>query len=122
MKHCMVVDDSDVIRKVARRILEKMNFQISEAENGQDAMEKIHNKMPDAILLDWQMPVMGAFEFLGALRLGNFPTKPYIIYCATENDPADISRAMSAGADDYILKPFDRETITVKMIEAGFQV
>lgn len=119
MKHCLVVDDSDVIRKVARRILERMQVEISEAENGQEAIEKCTARMPDAILLDWQMPVMGGVEFLGALRLMQAETKPYIIYCTTENDPAELSRAFAAGADDYILKPFDRATLSTKLADCG---
>lgn len=119
MKNCLVVDDSDVIRKVARRILEKLQFEITEAENGQEAIERCSATLPDLVLLDWQMPVMGGVEFLGALRLANYDRKPHVIYCITENDPAEISRAFAAGADDYLLKPFDRETVTNKLIEAG---
>jgi two-component system chemotaxis response regulator CheY len=121
MKHCLIVDDSEVIRKVARRILEKLNFETSEAEHGQEAIERCKAIMPDAILLDWNMPVMGGIEFLASLRLtaGESERKPYILYCTTENDPVDISKALAEGADDYLLKPFDREAITSKMIEAG---
>ena len=119
MKHCLVVDDSDVIRKVARRILETMNFEVSEAENGQEAIERCKSRAPDAILLDWHMPVMGGFEFLGALRLSNLERKPFVLYCTTENDPAELTRAFAAGADDYVLKPFDRESIESKLANAG---
>lgn len=70
MKHCMVVDDSGVIRKVARRILEEMKFETSEAVDGKDALDKCRVGMPDAILLDWNMPVMSGLEFLKALRQG----------------------------------------------------
>lgn len=119
MKHCLVVDDSEVIRKIARRILETMCFETSEAETGEEAIGRCQMHMPDAILLDWQMPVMGGIEFLGALRLANLPRKPYIIYCTTENDPVDLARAFAAGADDYILKPFDREGLEAKLTDAG---
>ena len=119
MKHCLVVDDSEVIRKVARRILKTMNFEVSEAENGQEAIERCQMRTPDAILLDWQMPVMSGVEFLGSLRLANLAKRPFVIYCTTENDPSDIARAFAAGADEYILKPFDREAIEAKMTDAG---
>ncbi len=119
MKHCLVVDDSDVIRKVARRILESMHFEISEAGNGQEAIELCQAHTPDAILLDWHMPVMNGVEFLGALRLANLERKPYVIYCTTENDPADIARAFAAGADEYLLKPFDRESLEAKLTDIG---
>ena len=119
MKTCLVVDDSDVIRKVARRLLETMNFDITEAENGQQALERCNARMPDAILLDWHMPVMGGIEFLEALQLMKSERPPYVIYCTTENDPADISRAIGSGAHDYLLKPFDRASIEMKLADAG---
>lgn len=118
MKHCLVVDDSEVIRKVARRILESMNIEVSEAENGHEAVERCVQRRPDAVLLDWQMPVLSGLEFLGALRLATKGERPYIIYCTTENDPAEISRALMGGADNYLLKPFDRGSLTAKMAEA----
>jgi two-component system chemotaxis response regulator CheY len=119
MKNCLVVDDSDVIRKVARRILESMNFQITEAENGQEAIERCKTSVPDMVLLDWHMPVMGGIEFLGALRLANLDRKPFVVYCTTENDAADISKAIAAGADEYLLKPFNREVLESKLAEVG---
>ena len=68
MKSCLVVDDSRVIRKVARRILEDLNFQIDEAADGLEALNSCRRKMPDAILLDWNMPVMSGIDFLRQLR------------------------------------------------------
>ena len=120
MKHCLVVDDSEVIRKVARRILESMHFEISEAETGQQAIEMCKASTPDAILLDWMMPVMSGVEFLGALRLANLEKRPYIIYATTENDQSELTRAFTAGADDYVLKPFDRASLVAKFTDAGF--
>lgn len=119
MKHCLVVDDSEVVRKVARRILESMHFEVTEAENGQEAVERCVQRMPDAVLLDWDMPVMNGLEFLGALRLATKSDRPRIVYCLTENDPAEISRALLGGADDYLLKPFDRGTIAAALSGAG---
>ena len=119
MKHCLIVDDSEVIRKVARRILESMQFEILEAENGQQAIEICKKQMPDAILLDWHMPVMGGVEFLGALRLANLEKRPYVLYATTENDQSELSRAFTAGADDYVLKPFDTESLEAKLADAG---
>ena len=58
MKNCLVVDDSSVIRKVARRILEGLEFQISEAEDGEQALDACRQRMPDAVLLDWNMFVV----------------------------------------------------------------
>jgi two-component system chemotaxis response regulator CheY len=119
MKHCLVVDDSDVIRRAARRILESLHFEVTEAGNGQEAVERCKQRMPDAVLLDWDMPVMNGLEFLGALRLATKSERPHVVYCLTENDPAEISRALLGGANDYLLKPFDRGTITAAYSSAG---
>lgn len=119
MKRCLVVDDSEVIRKVARRILESMHFTIIEAENGQEAFERCQADPPDAVLLDWHMPVMNGLEFLGALRLAKLPHKPYVIYCTSENDPNDITKALAAGASEYLLKPFDRDDLQAKFADIG---
>ena len=114
MKRCLIVDDSNVIRKVARLILESQNFEIAEAEDGKEALDKCTEKTPDVILLDWHMHGMGATEFLTAIRLEHAKRRPYIIYCTTENDADDLARAYAAGADDYILKPFDRAALVSK--------
>jgi two-component system, chemotaxis family, chemotaxis protein CheY len=119
MKRCLVVDDSDVIRKVARRILESMQIATEEADNGQEAIERCQADPPDAILLDWHMPVMNGVEFLSALRLSRIQRKPFVIYCTTENDPADIARAFAAGADEYLLKPFSSEELKAKLADIG---
>jgi two-component system, chemotaxis family, chemotaxis protein CheY len=119
-KHCLIVDDSAVIRKVARRILEGMDFTIMEAEDGAKALDVCSVHMPDAILLDWNMPVMDGYEFLKVLRTVENGKKPKVVFCTTENDVAHIARAMHAGADEYIMKPFDREILSVKFQEIGF--
>ncbi len=120
-KHCLVVDDSPVIRKVARRILENMNFMIMEAEDGAKALDVCAVHMPDAILLDWNMPVMDGYEFLKVLRTVENGKKPKVVFCTTENDVAHIARAMHAGADEYIMKPFDKEILSVKFQGIGLR-
>lgn len=119
MKHCLVVDDSAVIRKVARRILEGLAFRISEAEDGQRALEQCRAEMPDAILLDWNMPVMDGYEFLKQLRRLPDGAGPKVVFCTTENDVAHIARALHAGANEYIMKPFDRDIMAAKFQEVG---
>ena len=119
MKVCLVVDDSAVIRKVARRILEGLDFAIAEAADGLQALERCEAQMPDAILLDWNMPEMDGYEFLKALRASPGGAKPKVVFCTTENDVAYIARAMHAGADEYIMKPFDREIVVSKFQEIG---
>ena len=119
MKQVLVVDDSAVIRKVATRILEGMRFQTAEAEDGSKALSACGYLMPDAILLDWNMPVMDGFEFLRELRRMPGGSHPKVVFCTTENDVAHIARAMHAGADEYIMKPFDKEIMQSKFEEIG---
>lgn len=119
MKTCLVVDDSSVIRKVARRILEDMDFSVEEAADGEEALQKCRTSMPDSIFLDWNMPVMDGLEFLKALRSAEGGEGPKVVFCTTENDVAHIAKAMRAGANEYIMKPFDREIVEAKFAEVG---
>jgi len=119
MKQCLVVDDSRVIRKVARQILTELQFDIAEAGDGQEALDQCRKTMPDAILLDWNMPVMSGIEFLRALRVEEGGQAPIVVFCTTENDISHITEAISAGANEYIMKPFDREIIEAKFSEVG---
>src|SRR3984893_14437554 len=119
MKTCLVVDDSSVIRKVARRILEGLEFQIVEAENGEEAIETGQGPLRGAVLLGWHMPKMDGYEFLRALRRLPGGDKPKVVFCTTENDVAHIARALHAGANEYIMKPFDKEIVEAKFQEVG---
>jgi two-component system chemotaxis response regulator CheY len=110
MKTCLIVDDSKVIRKVARHILETLEFQVEEAGDGREALDRCEAKMPDVVLLDWNMPVMSGMEFLKLLRQRGHSDQPKVVFCTTENDMAHIRAALEAGADEYVMKPFDRET------------
>ena len=114
MKSCLIVDDSSVVRKVARRILEDMDFIVDEAEDGQEAFDKCRQEMPDSILLDWQMPIMGGIEFLKLLRGYVGGEKPHVVFCVTENDIGQIALALKAGANDFMMKPFDRDLLEAK--------
>jgi two-component system chemotaxis response regulator CheY len=119
MKHCLVVDDSSVIRKVARRILEGFDIRVSEAENGESALVLCKQAMPDGILLDWNMPVMDGFQFLVELRSLPGGDAPKVVFCTTENDVSYITRALRAGANEYVMKPFDKDIIEAKFQEVG---
>jgi two-component system chemotaxis response regulator CheY len=119
MKTCLVVDDSSVIRKVARRILEGLEFAIQEAEDGEEAIAICGQQIPDAILLDWNMPKMDGYDFLRALRRLPGGDRPKVVFCTTENDVAHIARALHAGANEYIMKPFDKEIVAAKFQEVG---
>ncbi|MGA9659170.1 MAG: response regulator [Asticcacaulis sp.] len=119
MKTCLVVDDSRVIRKVARRILENLQFEVSEANDGLEALNACKGTMPAAILLDWNMPVMDGITFLRQLRKEEGGKAPIVIFCTTENDLAHITEALTEGASEYIMKPFDSEILEAKFSEVG---
>ncbi len=118
-RSCLVVDDSRVVRKVARRILEGMGFGVDEAEDGACALTACQAKLPDAVLLDWNMPVMNGIEFLRALR-GKFgPDHPIVVFCTTENEMRFVEEAIDAGAQEFIMKPFDDAIIRGKFKQVG---
>lgn len=111
MPTCLIVDDSHVVRKIARRILEELGFECLEAEDGQKAYDAVLRKMPDAILLDWNMPILNGYDFLGKLRHTPGGAVPRVVFCTVVNDLSRIKKALASGADEYIMKPFDAEII-----------
>ncbi len=119
MKTCLVVDDSKVIRKVARHILETLDFRVTEVGDGQEALDSCMASAPDVVLLDWNMPVMSGMDFLRALRESQIARRPKVVFCTTENGMAYIRAAIEAGADEYVMKPFDRETLASKLQIVG---
>ena len=119
MKTCLIVDDSRMIRRVAGRIVKDLGFETDEAVNGQDALDKCRIDLPDAILLDWKMPVMDGVSFLKQLRDMPDGKDPTVVFCTSERDVDHIVEALSAGADEYIMKPFDSDIIESKFSLAG---
>ena len=116
---CLIVDDSRVVRKVARRILESNGFAVAEAADGQQALTACRESLPDCVLLDWNMPVMDGITFLKQLR-GEFgPDHPRVVFCTTENDMTHIAQAIESGAQEYIMKPFDEEILIGKFSQVG---
>ncbi len=118
-KTCLIVDDSRVMRKVAMRIVEQLDFEGVEAADGMEALTYCRAAMPKAVLLDWTMPMMDGMEFLKALRQEPGGKTPIVIFCAAETEPAKIRQAIDAGADEYIMKPFDGDIIAAKFEETG---
>lgn len=119
MKSCLIVDDSKVIRMVAKKILQDLSFRCEEAADGQLALDACVKSMPDAILLDWNMPVMDGLEFLRHLRVMPGGNQPIVVFCTTENDIEHIQKAIEAGANEYIMKPFDSEILQAKFAQVG---
>ncbi|MBB3017326.1 two-component system chemotaxis response regulator CheY [Microvirga lupini] len=119
MNYCLIIDDSRVIRKVSREIAESLAFRVAEAENGEVGLQACKAEMPDVILLDWNMPVMDGYTFLKRLRATPEGQAPKVVFCTTENDIDRITRALDAGANEYIMKPFDKDILAAKFLELG---
>ena len=119
MKSCLVVDDSSVVRKITRRILESINMRVEEAEDGRQALEICRSAMPDSIFVDANMPILDGFDFVRELRQLANGKDPKVLLCATENDSASAARARHMGVDKFIMKPFDKAYLIEKFQEAG---
>jgi two-component system chemotaxis response regulator CheY len=120
MKQALIVDDSRLTRKLVRRIMTRLEFEVSEAEDGSAALKHCQTHTPDVILLDWNMPEMDGLEFLIHLRKLPRGGEPKVVFCTTENQRERIESALSAGADEYVMKPFDEEIIKTKLEQVGF--
>ena len=116
---CLIVDDSRIIRKVSRRIVEGLGYEVDEAADGAEALASCSAALPDVVLLDWNMPVMDGLTFLRRLRALPNGDRPKVLFCSIESDPDRIAEALAAGADEYVMKPFDGEVLASKFEEAG---
>lgn len=114
---CLIVDDSEAVRKVMRHTIEGLGYEAGEASNATDALARCKSKMPEVILLDWHLPGSSAFEFLGIVRSMPGGKLVKILYVATNNDPVEIGRAIAAGANDHMIKPFRRVTLEAKIAQ-----
>lgn len=119
MTTCLIVDDSKIVRKVVRRIVEAFGFTILEAENGQEAVDHARANSVDVVILDWNMPVMDGLECMKQIRADPAVHQPKIIFCTTENEFGKIQQAMMNGADEYVMKPFDEAIIAGKLRQLG---
>lgn len=119
MKRCLIVDDSKVIRMVARKIIQELGFDTDEASDGFEALKSCEESMPQAVLLDWKMPTMDGLEFLKYLRAMPDGGQPVVIYCTTMEEVEHLEEAIAFGASDTLLKPFDAEIITQKFAALG---
>ena len=116
---CLIVDDSRIIRKVARRIVEGLGYEVDEAADGAEALAYCVGAMPDVVLVDCNMPVMDGITFLRRLRTAPGGDRPKVLFCTIETRPERIAEALAAGADDYVMKPFDGEILQSKLTEVG---
>jgi two-component system, chemotaxis family, chemotaxis protein CheY len=117
MQHCLVIEDSSVIRRAARAVFESLNFRVSDAETAEEALERVVADTPELVFIGWQLSGAPVHELMSKIRTMPLQKRPYILYVPTENDTSDIRLAFRAGADAYVLKPFNREIIEMKLHE-----
>ncbi|MFO6448806.1 PleD family two-component system response regulator [Erythrobacter sp. NE805] len=118
-KTCLIVDDSRVIRKVAAKIATSLGYQPVEAQDGHEALARCKQAMPDLVLTDWNMPEMDGIEFVSKLRAIPTPREPVVVFCTSNGEARDIHDGIAAGADDYIVKPFDEAALRAKLEKLG---
>lgn len=118
-KMCLIVDDSRVIRKVSSKIAKSLGYVPVEAQDGFEALARCRKAMPHLILTDWDMPEMDGLEFVKQLRAIPTPKAPVVVFCTSKNKPADVHAGIQAGADDYIVKPFDEAALRHKLERLG---
>jgi two-component system chemotaxis response regulator CheY len=116
---CLLVDDSRMIRKLARRIVENAGYAVVEAENGEEGLARCRAAMPDLVITDWNMPVMSGIEFVTALRAIATATPPKVVFCTTNSGARDIHKGIEAGADEYVIKPFDEAALMSRLQSVG---
>lgn len=119
MKTALIVDDSAMIRRFARGILEDLGFACREAGDGAQALAACAQATPDVVLLDWEMPVLDGLGFVTELRASPDGNRPKVLFCTSHNDMAHIQCALEAGSDEYVMKPFDREILELKLRDIG---
>lgn len=115
----LIVDDSRFVRGFLRGLLEEKGIECVEADDGKAGLDMLHGDLTfDLALLDWNMPVMNGLEMLKAMRAQGYAgTKVLMVTTEAEND--FILRALDAGADEYLMKPFDDEALNEKLAMLG---
>jgi two-component system, chemotaxis family, chemotaxis protein CheY len=117
----LVVDDSSAMRAILKMIMKKAGFEVFEAGNGREALDVLSKSgAVDLVLVDWNMPEMNGFELVIAMRANHEYDKTRLVMVTTEADIDEVSKALAAGADEYIMKPFTREVVVEKLQMLGF--
>ncbi len=116
----LVIDDSRAMRKILRRILEGLEFEVLEAGHGQEALDIIDaGAVPDIALVDWNMPVMDGLQFVTQVRSRSELRQVTLMMVTTESEHGQIVRALAAGAHEYLIKPFTPDAIVDKLVLLG---
>ena len=112
----LVVDDSRTMRMMLRRSLMQMGYEVIEAGDGQQALDQIEKSgAPDLALVDWNMPVMTGYELILEVRARRELDSMVIIMVTSETEAAQVQRALDAGANEFVMKPFTEQALREKM-------
>jgi two-component system, chemotaxis family, chemotaxis protein CheY len=112
----LVIDDSGAMRSILRQYMRELQYEVVEARDGREALERCEQTPDfDIALVDWNMPVMNGLEFVQALRARKEYDSMKLMMVTTENDAAHIEKALSAGANEFVMKPFTYEVLEEKM-------
>ena len=117
--HCLLIDESLMVRRVGARIVRDFGYEVSEASTMQEALDMARLSMPDVVLTDWRAGGMEADAFMEALRAEPGGEEAVVILCTADRRVERITRALAAGASEYIMKPFDSDIIESKLALAG---
>ena len=118
--HVLVVDDSRAMRSILRSFLQEAGFTVSEACDGHEALEQLkENGKFQVVLIDWNMPPLDGYELLQAVRANNAYDDTLLVMVTTETEMEQVTRALEAGANEYIMKPFTKETLLEKLALLG---
>lgn len=120
--HALVVDDSSVIRMLLTAYLQHLGFDVTVAVNGRDGLERLRAMAKaDVVLVDWNMPELDGLDFIRAVRSSAEYDGLPMMMVTTNTDLSRVSEALSAGANEYVMKPFTREMIREKLALLGLQ-
>ena len=118
----LVIDDSRAARMAVARILLEIGIECDEAENGSQALEMLKKSGPfDLAMVDWNMPVMNGYELVREVRRNAALVDLKLIMVTTENELSQVVKALSAGANEYVMKPFTDEMILEKLELLGLR-
>ena len=115
MPSCIVADDSKIMRMLISKIMENFGYSVDEAENGEDVLEQCAKNMPDLVICDWELLLIDGIDVLLKIRTDKKVKQPVFIFCSYKKDTQIIEQALNAGADDFIMRPFDEDIIASKL-------
>lgn len=114
--YALIIDDSRAMRRILRQIVEPLGFEILEAGHGQEGLACLHMAgKVEVTLVDWNMPVMNGLEFVKAVRADDSWNQMKLVMVTTETEPAQMARALMAGVDEFVMKPFTADILIEKL-------